>query len=243
MCPLLGPIACLMEGRIVFPFFCLYFCVYVIWSGSTVIKIVEEEGKEGLQICGGSTYVAAASTKGYIWFCTFLVFTSGRCQLLVASKAHVHIWNTWQAEHKNSSFLFSVPTSEHNHTHHNSSYLLLLSHSGGFSVRGVHFWATHWYSCSMSWRCLVKKRRFLRNEVESETKFLYVAKRQRIAHLQAHARTFAKVAQMSVLTILVWQAYGELKALSFNARKCRLKLTRWNCLRIFGILNGIGTPN
>ena len=54
--------------------------------------------------------------------------------------------------------------------------------------------------------CLVKKRRFLRNEVESETKFLYVAKRQRITHLQAHARTFAKVAQMSVL---VWQAYGE----------------------------------
>ena len=57
-------------------------------------------------------------------------------------------------------FFFSVPTSEHNHTHHNSSYLLLLSHSGGFSVRGVHFWATHWYSCSMSWRLLSKEASF-----------------------------------------------------------------------------------
>ena len=67
-----------MEGRIVFPFF-VYIFVCVIWSGSTVIKIVKEEGKEGLQIRGGSTYVAAASIKGYKWFCTFLVFTSGRC--------------------------------------------------------------------------------------------------------------------------------------------------------------------
>ena len=77
--PVNGSNSVLDRGTDSVSVFCLYFCVYVIWSGSTVIKIVKEEGKEGLQIRGGSTYVAAASTKGYKWFCTFLVFTSGRC--------------------------------------------------------------------------------------------------------------------------------------------------------------------